>query len=269
MAGRIQDKVAIVTGAGSVGPGIGNSHVGNGRATALVFAREGARVLLVDRDLAPAEETRRMIAEAGGESSTFQADVSDAAACHAIAGACIERYGRIDILHNNVGIEIAGGLAETTEEAWDRTLAVNLKSMFLMAKAVVPHMERQGAGAIVNISSINAIRTLPALSLPYAVSKAGVIAFTRDVAVEYAAKGIRVNAVLPGMMATPFVVAALTDAYGGDVEAMMQRRDSLCPTGKQGEGWDVAHLALFLASDEARYITGESVVVDGAQTCRI
>ena len=167
MAGRIQDKVAIVTGAGSVGPGIGNSHVGNGRATALVFAREGARVLLVDRDLAPAEETRRMIAEAGGESSTFQADVSDAADCRAIAGQCIERYGRIDILHNNVGIEIAGGLAETTEEAWDRTLAVNLKSMFLMAKAVVPHMERQRSGAIVNISSIkrhpHAARAVPAV----------------------------------------------------------------------------------------------------------
>ncbi len=266
--GRIQDKVAIVTGAGSVGPGIGN-----GRATALVFAREGARVLLVDRDLALAEETCRMIAEAGasagGESSTFQADVSDAAACGGIAAACIERYGRIDILHNNVGIEIAGGLADTTEEAWDRTLAVNLKSMFLMAKAVVPHMERQGSGAIVNISSINAIRTLPALSLPYAVSKAGVIAFTRDVAVEYAAKGIRVNAVLPGMMATPFVVAALTGAYGGDVDAMMKRRDGLCPTGRQGDGWDVAHLSLFLASDEAKYVTGESVVVDGAQTCRL
>lgn len=261
---RIQDKIAIVTGAGSVGPGIGN-----GRATALIFAREGACVLLVDRDPDPAEMTRQMIAEEGGESYTFQADVSDAADCRSIADACIERYGRIDILHNNVGIEIAGGLAETTEEAWDRTLAVNLKSMFLMAKAVVPHMERQGAGSIVNISSINAIRTLPALSLPYAVSKAGVIAFTRDVAVEYASKGIRVNAVLPGMMATPFVAAALTDAYGGDVDAMMKQRDSICPTGRQGEGWDVANLSLFLASDEAKYITGESVVVDGAQTCRI
>ena len=195
MAGRVQDKVAIITGAGSIGPGIGN-----GRATALVLAREGARLLLVDRDSGPAEETCHMIAKEGGDSSIFQADVSVAAACHAIAGECIKRYGRIDILHNNVGIEIAGGLAETTEEAWDRTLAVNLKSMFLMSKAVVPQMERQGGGAIVNISSINAIRTLPALSLPYAVSKAGVIAFTRDVAVEYASKGIRVNAVLPGMM---------------------------------------------------------------------
>jgi NAD(P)-dependent dehydrogenase (short-subunit alcohol dehydrogenase family) len=157
----------------------------------------------------------------------------------------------VDVLHNNVGIELPGGLATTTEEMWDRTLAVNLKSVFLLCKEVVPHMERQGGGAIVNVSSINAIRTLPALSLPYAVSKAGMNAFTRDVAVEYAAKGIRVNAVLPGMMATPFVVGALTEAYGGDIEAMMRKRDAFCPTGKQGEGWDVANLSLFLAPGSA------------------
>lgn len=264
MNGRVAGKVAIVTGAGSVGPGIGN-----GRAAAIVYAREGARVLLVDRDLESAEDTRNMIADEKGESSTFKADVSDPAECERSVQACIERYGRVDILHNNVGIELPGGLADTTVEMWDRTLAVNLKSVFLMCRSVVPHMEQQGGGAIVNISSINAIRTLPALSLPYAVSKAGMIAFTRDVAVELAKKKIRVNAVLPGMMATPFVVGALTEAYGGDVDAMMTRRDSLCPTGKQGESWDVAYLSLFLASDEAKYITGAAMVVDGAQTCRM
>jgi NAD(P)-dependent dehydrogenase (short-subunit alcohol dehydrogenase family) len=158
---------------------------------------------------------------------------------------------------------------ETTEEAWDKTLEVNLKSMFLMCKAAVGHMAVRGSGSIVNISSINAIRTLPALSLAYGVSKAGVIALTREIAVEYAGRGVRVNAILPGMMATPFVTASLTEAYGGDVGAMMEKRDALCPTGKQGEGWDVAHLALFLASDEAKYITGEAVVVDGGQTCRM
>ena len=130
-------------------------------------------------------------------------------------------------------------------------------------------MREQKSGAIVNISSINAIRALPALSLPYAVSKAGVIAMTRDIAVEYASLGIRVNTILPGMMATPFVTASLTEAYGGDVGDMMDKRDQFCPTGKQGESWDVAKLALFLASDEAAYITGEAVVVDGAQTCRM
>jgi NAD(P)-dependent dehydrogenase (short-subunit alcohol dehydrogenase family) len=173
--------------------------------------------MLVDLDLDSALATETMIREEGGMASAFQADVSDAGDCRRVVEACLARYGRVDILHNNVGIEIPGGLADTSEESWDRTMAVNLKSMFLLCKEVVPHMEVQGGGAIVNISSINAIRTLPALSLPYAVSKAGIIAFTRDVAVEYAAKGIRANAVLPGMMATPFVVGALTEAYGGDM----------------------------------------------------
>ncbi len=264
MKGRVAGKVVIVTGAGSVGPGIGN-----GRAAGIVYAREGGRVMLVDLNPDAAEATRGMIEDEGGESFAFQADVSDARDCKRLANACLERYGRVDILHNNVGIELPGGLAETTERMWDRTLAVNLKSVFLLCKEVVPHMERQGGGAIVNISSINAIRTLPALSLAYAVSKAGIIAFTRDVAVEYARKKIRVNAVLPGMMATPFVTRALTEAYGGDVEEMMRKRDGLCPTGKQGEAWDVAYLSLFLASDEAKYVTGASVIVDGAQTCRI
>ena len=264
MNGRVAGKVAIVTGAGSVGPGIGN-----GRAAAILYAREGAKVLLVDLDVESAEDTRKIIAEAKGVASTLEADVSDPEECERIVQACIERYGQVDILHNNVGIELPGGLADTTVEMWDRTLAVNLRSVFLLCRSVVPHMERQGGGAIVNISSINAIRTLPALSLPYAVSKAGMIAFTRDVAVELAKKKIRVNTVLPGMMATPFVVGALTEAYGGDVDAMMARRDALCPTGKQGESWDVAYLSLFLASDEAKYITGAAMVVDGAQTCRM
>jgi len=138
-----------------------------------------------------------------------------------------------------------------------------------MCKHVMPYMEAQGSGAIVSISSINAIRTLPALSLAYGVSKAGIISLTREIAVEYAPKGIRVNAILPGMMATPFVTASLTEAYGGDVGDMMDQRDAFCPTGKQGEGWDVAQLALFLASDDAKYITGAAVVVDGAQTCKM
>jgi len=264
MAGRVAGKVAIVTGAGSVGQGIGN-----GKAAAILYAREGARSLLVDLKLSAAEETRAIIEREGGESFAFSADVSRSDDCRKIVEACIAHYGKIDILHNNVGIELAGGLEETTEEAWDRTIAVNLKSMFLMCKFVIPHMEKQGGGAIVNISSINAVRTLPALSLAYAASKAGAIALTREIAVEYAAKGIRVNAILPGMMKTPFVIAALTEAWGGDIDEMMRKRDAMCPTGKQGESWDVASLALFLASDEARYITGAAVIVDGAQTCKI
>ena len=226
-------------------------------------------MLLVDMSVEAAEETRSLIEEEGGGCAVVQADVSSSADCARVASSCMETFGRIDILHNNVGIEIPGGLAETTEEDWDRTLAVNLKSVFLLCRLSVAHMEEQGGGAIVNISSINAIRTLPALSLAYGVSKAGVISLTREIAIEYAARGIRANAILPGMMATPFVVAALTDAYGGDVGEMMARRDALCPTGKQGESWDVASLALFLASDEAKYITGAAMVVDGGQTCRM
>ena len=261
MVDRIKGKVAIVTGAGSVGPG-----VGNGKAAAILYAREGGRVLLVDRVLEAAEQTKRDVVKEGGECSTFEADVSTSDGCKGIVERCIGTYGRVDILHNNVGIEIPGGIADYREEDWDRTMSVNLKSVFLMCKYVLPHMEEQGSGSIVNISSINAIRTLPALSGAYGASKAGVIALTREIAVEYASKGVRANAVLPGMMNTPFVAAALTEAWGGDVSEMMKLRDAAIPTGKQGEAWDTANLALFLASDEAKYVTGAAMVVDGALT---
>ena len=261
MADRVRGKVAIVTGAGSVIEGIGN-----GKASAVVYAREGARVMLVDRNLEAANETKRLIDKDGGVCMTSQADVSKAADCARIVEECVEAYGSVDILHNNVGIEIPGGIVEISEEDWDRVMTVNLKSVFLTCKAALPQMERQGSGAIVNISSINAIRTLPALSAPYGASKAGMIALTREIAVEYASKGIRANAVLPGMMNTPFVVNALTDAWGGDVSEMMKLRDAMSLTGKQGEPWDVANAALFLASDDAKYVTGTTLVVDGAMT---
>jgi len=264
MARRFEGKVVIVTGAGSVGDGIGN-----GKAAALLYAREGAKVALVDCNVSSAERTAGLISKEGGTCFPYQADVSRAEACRSIVEACVREYGRVDILHNNVGIEIPGGLSETSEEDWDRIMDVNLKSMFLLSKYAVPELVRQGGGAIVNISSINAIRTLPALSLAYAVSKAGVIALTREIAVEYADRGIRANAVLPGMMNTPFVRVALTEAWGGDVLDMMRRRDAMCPSGKQGESWDVAHVSAFLASDEARYVSGAAVVVDGGQTARI
>lgn len=264
MGNRLAGKVAIVTGAGSVSDGIGN-----GKATAITFAREAAKVMLVDRNMEAAEATRRIIEEAGHECFAYEADVSQSESCRQIVAECIGKFGRVDVLHNNVGIEIAGGLEDTAEEDWDKTMNVNLKSMFLLCRHVVQPMRERNGGSIVNISSINAIRTLPALSLAYGVSKAGVIAFTREIAVEYAACGIRANAILPGMMATPFVAESLTDAYGGEVAGMMRQRDRLCPTGKQGESWDVANLALYLASDESRYVTGTSMVVDGAQTCSV
>jgi NAD(P)-dependent dehydrogenase (short-subunit alcohol dehydrogenase family) len=259
MGERLKDKVAIVTGAGSILAGIGN-----GKATAIVFAREGAKVMAVDYNLEAAEETKRLIDEEGGECITFKADVSNASDCQRMVETCVQKFGRVDILHNNVGMGGYGGPVETSEEIWDKTLAVNLKSMFLTCKYVLPYMEKQGSGVIINISSLNAIRAQPAPAVAYACSKAGVIALTREVALQYAAKGIRVNAILPGLMKTPMVEFYNPQAYGdGDVELMWRRRDAMCPTGKQGEPWDVAYAALFLASDEAKYITGTTLLVDG------
>jgi NAD(P)-dependent dehydrogenase (short-subunit alcohol dehydrogenase family) len=175
----------------------------------------------------------------------------------------------LDVLHNNVGVTVPGGPVELAEEQWDRLMRINAKSMFLTCKHALPHMERLGGGAIVNIASVNAIRSLPAIAIAYAASKAAVIALTREIAVQYAAKGIRANAILPGLMDTPMVKAQLTNAYGGDVDEMLRRRATLCPTGKQGDAWDTAHAALFLASDEAKYITGTTLVVDGGLSSAI
>ena len=264
MGDRLKDKVAIVTGAGSIGPGIGN-----GKATSILYAREGAKLVLVDHNQDAAVETKNIIDSEGGECITFQADVTQSKECENIMAKSFQKYSRIDILHNNVGIEIPGGVEDMSEEDWDKTMAVNLKSMFLTCKYAVPYMVAQGSGSIINISSINAIRNLPYITIAYSASKAGAIAFTREVAMQYASKGIRVNAILPGMMNTPMVVAALTDAFGGDVEEMMKTRDVMCPTGRQGEPWDVASLSVFLASDEAKYITGAALVVDGGLTCMV
>ncbi len=262
MGNRVKGKVAIVTGAGSIGPGIGN-----GKASAILYAREGAIVMLVDRNIEAAEETKHIIEEEGGNSFTFQADVTIPNDCKSIVDNCIKFYNKIDILHNNVGIEIPGGVVETTEEIWDRVMNVNLKSMFLTTKYVLPYMQKQESGSIINISSLNAIRTLPScISTPYAVAKAGVVALTREIAIQYAAKGIRANAILPGLMNTPLVAATILDSYGGNIEKAMETRDTMCITGKQGEAWDVGYAALFLASDEAKYINGAALLVDGGLT---
>jgi NAD(P)-dependent dehydrogenase (short-subunit alcohol dehydrogenase family) len=262
MGDKLKGKVAVVTGAGSIGPG-----VGNGKATAVLYAREGARVVLVDMNPAAVHETKGIIDGEGGECITVQADVTRARDCKDIMDECLRAYGRLDVLHNNVGIEIPGGVEDMSEQDWDKTMTVNLKSMFLTCKYAVPHMVANGRGSIINISSINAIRNLPYISIAYSASKAGAIAFTREVAIQYASKGIRANTILPGMMNTPMVVAALTDAFGGDVEQMMKTRDDMCPTGKQGEPWDIAALSVFLASDDAKYITGAALVIDGGLTC--
>jgi NAD(P)-dependent dehydrogenase (short-subunit alcohol dehydrogenase family) len=257
---RLAGKVAIVTGAGSNGPGIGN-----GKAAAIVYAREGARVMLVDRNLDAAEETHRMIAEDVGESSAFRADVARSNECRAMADACIERYGAIDILHNNVAIPgEPGGPVEVSEESWTEVLAVNLTSVFLTCKHVIPHMERRGGGSIVNISSLAAIRArLHRPNVGYSVTKAGIEALSREVAIQYAPKGIRSNTILIGGVFTPRIVA---ERPGVDVDELVTRRAARQPSGRLGDAFDTANAALFLASDEAKHVTGTTLIVDGGQS---
>ncbi|MBP1717889.1 MAG: 3-oxoacyl-ACP reductase [Deltaproteobacteria bacterium] len=264
MGKRLQDKVAIVTGAGSIGPGWGN-----GKASAVLFAREGAKVFAVDLNRAAAEETKGLIDQEGGLCTVHQADVTKSAEVKAFVERCLEIYGRVDVLLNNVGIVESGGPVEISEENWDRLIDINLKSMFLTCKYCLPVMEKQGSGAIVNISSIGALRFLGYPCVSYNASKGAVNQLTQNIAVQYAAKGIRANCVLPGLMNTPMIREPLKKFYaGGDIDKMIEIRNQQCPMKKMGDAWDVAYAAIFLASDEAKYITGANLVVDGGITCK-
>ncbi len=264
MCKRLQDKVAIVTGAGSIGPGWGN-----GKATAVLFAREGAKVFAVDLNLSAAAETKSIIEQEGGFCTVHQADVTKSAEVKAFIERCLEIYGRVDILLNNVGIVESGGPVEISEENWDRLIDINLKSMFLTCKYCLPIMEKQEYGAIVNISSIGALRFLGYPCVSYNASKGAINQLTQNIAVQYAAKGIRANCVLPGLMNTPMIREPLKKFYaGGDIDKMIEIRNQQCPMKRMGDAWDVAHAALFLASDEAKYITGANLVVDGGITCK-
>ena len=262
--GRLQGKVALVTGAGSVGPGWGN-----GRAIAVRFAQEGAKVFAVDRDADRMQETVRLVQAAGGEIETATCDVTQSAPVAAVVAACVERFGCIDILVNNVGGSAAGGPVEMTEEVWDAQLDHNLKSVFLTCKHVLPLMEKQAAGAIVNIASTSGTRWTGSAQVAYASTKAGVIQFSRVVAVQYAKAGIRVNTVVPGQLYTPMVDVRLAkQRTGGDVAALLAQRQSRIPLPFMGDGRDTANAALFLASDEARFVTGTEIVVDGGMSVR-
>ncbi len=264
MAGRLAGKVAIVTGGGSRGPGLGN-----GKATSILFAREGARVLCVDSTVDRAEETVREIAAEGGEAAAFTADVTRAPECRAMVEAAVTRYGRLDILHNNVGIGGRGGPIETSEELWDRIMTVNVKSMFLTCKHVIPVMLANGGGSIINISSLSGVRALRP-EVAYAASKAAVNGLTINIAMQYAAKNIRCNAILPGLMNTPLVAVSLAGALPEEERnKVMRERDALSPTGAMGTGWDVASAALFFASDESKYVNGSVFLVDAGLSNRV
>jgi len=251
MGERLRGKIAIVTGAGSRGPG-----VGNGKAAAILMAREGARVLCVDAQKERAEETVGLIRAEGGEALAFAADVTRKGECEAMVAEAVGRWGALDVLHNNVGIESRQLLMDTSEDEWDRVMAVDLKSMMLATQAAVPALERRGGGAVTCVSSIAALRG--AGRTAYAAAKAGVLGFVVSVAIQLAPRSIRVNAIAPGTVWTPMVEDLGTE--------MRERRRKAIPLGVEGTGWDIGWAAVFLASAEARWITGQTLVVDGGLT---
>ncbi|MBV9562770.1 MAG: SDR family oxidoreductase [Bradyrhizobium sp.] len=262
LGGRLRDKVAIVFGAGSIGEGWGN-----GKAAAVAYARAGARVAVVDIDPKAAAATRDCIESEGGAAIALETNAASLVAVERAVERAVGTFGRIDILHNNVGITSRGGPVETTEETWDTVMTVNVKSMFLTCKVVLPLMEAQGRGAIVNIGALGGVRWTGYAYCAYAASKGAVNSFTQSVALQYAAKGIRANCILPGVMDTPHIYKQISGFYANPVE-MIEARHRMSPTGRMGDGWDVAHAAVFLASDEAKYINGVELLVDGGMHAR-
>jgi NAD(P)-dependent dehydrogenase (short-subunit alcohol dehydrogenase family) len=264
---RLQGKIAVIVGAGQT-PGEG---LGNGRATALRFAREGARVLAIDRNLESVEQTAAMVRDEGGECFAFEADVTDEATLAAAVSFTIDRWGRIDILHNNVGVSIAGGDGsplEITEDAFDRICAINLRGTVMACKHALPVMRRQSSGSIINISSIAAWAGYPLVA--YKATKAAMIAYTQQLAIQNAEFGIRANVILPGLMETPMAIESRVRAWGKTRAEVVAQRDAQVPLrGRMGTAWDVANAALFLASDEANFITGVALPVDGGALVRI
>ncbi|WP_395710209.1 SDR family NAD(P)-dependent oxidoreductase [Reyranella sp.] len=264
MTNRLADKVALVTGAGSVGPGWGN-----GRAAAVLFAREGARVVVVDRDRAAATETARLIDEAKGESLIIEADATDLASVTAMADTALKRFGRIDVLLNNVGGSITGGPVEMSVEDFRRQLDLNLTSVFITCKVVLPTMVGEGGGAIVNVGSIGGLRHLGHDHVGYSAGKSALVQFTRQIAVRYAPDNIRCNTVIPGMIDTPLLEHRVSRQKGrADLATLRAEARTRVPLGRRGDAWDVAYAALFLASDEAKYITGTEILVDGGLMAR-
>ena len=249
---RLENKIAVVTGAGSRG-----DVIGNGQAAAILFAQEGAEVLLADTDEGRVRRTLDAIRSRGDSASVFIGDVTDAASCEAMIETAVERYGRLDILHNNVGIGGAGNVVEADPDVWDRVMEVNVKSMMLAGKYAVPRMAETGGGAIVNISSISAIR--PRGLTAYTVSKGGVMALTWGMAIDHAKDGVRVNCILPGPVYSSMVAPNMT-------AARREIRRASSPLGTEGTPWDVAWAAVYLASDEAKWVTGVCIPVDGGVT---
>lgn len=265
MTSRLEGKAGIVVGAGQT-PG---ETIGNGRAAAVLFAREGAQVLLVDRRLDSVQETAEMIRAEGGRAECIQGDWTSRADCEAFAQACVDSFGRIDFLQNNVGIGTGDAdPLRLSEDSFDRIIAVNLKGCLLASQAVIPVMRDQGAGSVVNISSLAAVASTPLTA--YKVSKAGMNALSQSLAMANARHGIRVNTIMPGLMDTPMAIEGTAGSRGMDREKVREFRDQLVPLRhKMGTAWDVAYASLFLHSDEAGFITGVVLPVDGGQAARV
>lgn len=266
MTGRLAGKTAMVIGAGAMGPGWGN-----GKASAVLFAREGANVVCVDRNEQAAAETVAIIRGEGGTAEAVAADATNSGQIKAAVDAAMGFYGRIDVLQNTVGVTEIGGVVELSEETWDRVFDINLKSMFLSMKHVIPVMVEQGGGSIINISSISSLRYLDTPYVSYYTSKAAVNHMTRVTAGEYAGRQVRVNAVLPGYVDTPMAVDSAKRFRGltdDTKDAAWKAKAAKVPMGWMGDGWDIAKAALFFASDESRFVTGAQLVVDGGTTLR-
>ena len=261
---RMHQRVVFLSGGGADTGGWSN-----GAAAAVTYAAHGASVFVVDRDLARAQATVELIQNAGGTAKAHQADVTNEESVATAVARCVDTYGTLDTLHNNVGIVTLGAVTELALTDWQRALDVNMTGMFLTCKHALPALEAAGNAAIVNIGSVSGIRHTGVAMIAYAATKATVGQFTRSIALEYAKRGVRANAVLPGLMNTPLVTNSMQGTFGSsDAESLLAARDALCPTGKMGTAFDVAHAALFLASNEASYITGTELVVDGGLSAK-
>lgn len=262
----LKDKVAIISGAGAAAPGWGN-----GQAVAAAFAREGARVFACDLSETAALRTQSLIQDAGGTCEIFVGDMSLAADVAAVFAGCIKSFGKVDILHNNIGQMFPGGICDISEQTWDDAFRINLKSMFLTCKQAIPLMAAQKSGVITNIGSIAAMREFGNPKIAYTASKGAVIAFTKAIAVHHARDNIRANVLTPGVMDTPTFAMSATEAYKGEaarnVDTLRAARGAAIPAGRMGDAWDIAEAAVFLASDAAKYITGSDLVVDGGLSC--
>jgi len=258
--GRVEGKVAIVAGAGSIAEGWSN-----GKASAVLLAREGAKVFAVDSNLDSASDTRDIIHSEGGECVAHRCDVSIAVEVEAMVAACISAFGRVDILFNNVGMQVVGGPLDVSEADWDKLMTVNVKSMYLTCRAVIPHMLKQGGGSIINNSSTAGIRFTYA-NVAYSASKGAVKQLSQNIGVQYAAKGIRCNAVMPGYIATPRITDRLKRSNPQNYDEKIKERQIAVPTGTLGSAWDVAYGVLYLASDESKFVNATELIIDGGQT---